>query len=196
MIRLHQPSAVAVAILLTAISVAQSSGPHPYVPKENDEAVLVFGDGFVFSMKEPDGWHCVCGPEASEYGVNAVLIPSSAQSRARHVIIRLRVNTKTDENTLEDLKADMRQYKQRYPKVQFAALDFAHAEYKTYTKLFAFPDDFYDYVAYANPGPSFAFTLSVSMAKEKTPATQNELIAYAQVLHSLHVVAGDPPRKH
>ena len=194
MIRFHQPSAIAVAILLTAISVAQSSGPH--LSKENNDRVLVFGDGFVFSLKEPDGCHCVCGLEASEYGVNAVLIPSSAQSRARHVIIRVRVNSKTDENTLEDLKADMRQYKQRYPKVQFAALDVTHAEYKTYTKLFAFPDDFYDYVAYINPGPGSGFTLSVSMAKEKAPASQGELAAYANVVSSLHVPLGGAPRQH
>lgn len=179
--------------------LAQSSGAHSNTSKEKDDkddAVLVFGDGFVFSLKEPDGWHSVCGPEASEYGVNAVLIPSSAQSRARHVIIRVRVNPKTDENTLEDLKAGMRQYKQRYPKVQFAALDVTHAEYNTYTKLFAFPDDFYDHVAYVNPGPSSSFTLSVSMAKEKAPASHGELAAYANVVTSLHVPLGNATRQH
>ena len=101
-------------------------------------------------------------------------------------MIRVRVNHKTDENSLEDLKADMRQYRQRYPNVQFVALEVAHAEYKTYTKLFAFPNDFYDYVAYVNPGPSSSFTLSVAMAKEKVPATQDELAAYADVVRSLH----------
>jgi len=106
----------------------------------------------------------------------------------------VRVNSKTDENTLEDLKADMRQYKQRYPKVQFAALDVTHAEYKTYTKLFAFPDDFYNYVAYINPGSGF--TLSVSMAKEKAPASQGELAAYANVVSCLHVPLGGAPRQH
>jgi len=90
----------------------------------------------------------------------------------------------------------MKQYKERYPKVQFAALDVAHAEYKTYTKLFAFPNDFYDYVGYVNPGPNVKFTLSVAMSKGKVPATQDELAAYAKVLQSLHVFTGKPPRAH
>ena len=96
-------------------------------------------------------------------------------------------STKKNENALEDLKADMRQYRQRYPNVQFVALDVSQAEYKTYTKLFAFPNDFYDYVAYLNPGPGTTFTLSVAMAKEKVPATQEELRAYLNVVRSLHV---------
>ena len=183
------------AILSVTLSVAQSDRVHP-TSKDKDDAVLVFGDGFVFSLKEPTGWHCICGREASEYGVNAVVIPSSAQSRARHVIIRVRVNQKTDENTLTDLEADIQQYKRRYPNVQFAALDVSHAEYKTYTKLFAFPNDFYDYVAYVNPGPSSSFTLSVAMAKEKVPATQDELAAYADVVRSLHTFVGDSARTH
>jgi hypothetical protein len=194
MFRLRQPAAITIAILLSTISVAQSRRAHPDTAA--DDSTLVFGDGFVFSVKEPDGWHCICGQAASEYQVNAVFFPTSAQSRAHHVAIRVRVNQKSDENTLEDLKADMRQYKRRYPKVQFAVLDVAHAEYRTYTKLFAFPNDFYDYVGYVNPGPNSTFTLSVAMSKGKILATQEELAAYAKVLRSLHVFTGKPPLTH
>jgi len=125
-----------------------------------------------------------------------VLFPSSADSRAHRVEIRVRVNKKVDENTLEDLNSDMRQYKKEYPKVQFAALDVAHPEYRTHAKLFLFPGDFYDYVAYLNPGPNSWFTLSVSMTKEKVPATQDELAAYANVLKSLYVPAGKSSQTH
>jgi predicted 2-oxoglutarate/Fe(II)-dependent dioxygenase YbiX len=115
-----------------------------------------------------------------------VLFPNSPQSREHHVAIRVRANEKVDENTTEDLKLDMEQYKKEHPKVQFAALDIVHPEYKTYPKLFFFPDDFYDYVAYVNPGASFRFTFSISMTKEKSPATEDELAAYTKVLKSLH----------
>jgi len=51
-------------------------------------------------------------------------------------------------------------------------------------------------VAYINPGPGSGFTLSVSMAKEKAPASQGELAAYANVVSSLHVPLGGAPRQH
>jgi len=151
------------------------------------DTVLIYGDGFLLSIKEPDGWNCVCDGRASRYGVNAALFPSATQSRAHHLEIKLRVNGKSDENTQQDLTSDMRQYKQKYPNAQFDALDVTHAEYKTYSKLFLFPNDYYEYVAYMNPGATKQFTVSIWMSKEKTAATPEELSAYRQVLQSLHV---------
>ena len=119
MFRLRQPAVITITILLATIAVAQSRQARPDTAA--NDSILVYGDGFVFSVKEPNSWHCLCGPAASEYQVNAIFLPASAQSKAHHVTIRVRVNQKSDENTLEDLKADMRQYKQRYPKVQFTS---------------------------------------------------------------------------
>ena len=179
-----------IAALLAPFAMAQSATPPPGKPMDT---LLVYGEGFLFSMKEPQGWRCICDETAGKYQVNAIIFPSSNQSRAHHVAIRVRVNEKTDENTIEDLKADMQDYKRNYPKVQFVDLAVANPEYKTYTKLFQFPGDFYDYVAYVNPGPQARFMLSVSMTKEKTPATPDELAAYAKVVQSLHVFTEDAP---
>jgi hypothetical protein len=190
---LRIPAVLVIAALLAPFAMAQSASPSPSKPADT---LLVFGEGFLFSMKEPEGWHCICDEEASKYQVNAIIFPSSSQSRVDHVAIRVRVNEKTDENTIEDLKADMQDYKKNYPKVQFADLAVAHPEYKTYAKLFQFPGDFYDYVAYVNPGPQARFTLSVSMTKQKTPATAAELAAYAKVVQSLHVFTKDELRPH
>lgn len=192
-LRLASFAAATIVTLLAAIALAQSGSPNP---KEPMDSILVFGDGFLFSLQEPEGWRCVCDEAATEYQANAVVFPSSAQSRARHVAIRIRVNQKTDENTAEDLNSDMREYKRKYPTVQFAALDVAHPEYRTHAKLFLFPKDFYDYVAYVNPGPDSWFTLSIAMSKEKVPATQGELAAYAKVLKSLRAFTTKSSRAH
>ena len=175
-------------IVLSAAFFHPATGQSPRSSqKPSIDTVLVYGDGFTFSMKEPEGWQCLCDESVGKYGVNAMVLPSSPESRAHHVEIKVRVNGKADENTALDLAADMEQYKKKYPNVQFAALDVAHPEYETYPKLFSFPNDFYDYVAYLNPGPRASFTLSVSMSKEKEPATKEELAAYQKVLQSLHV---------
>jgi hypothetical protein len=182
-----------IAGLLSTITLAQSPPPKSKSPMDS---ILVYGQDFVFSLKEPQGWRCTCGPEATEYGVNAILFPSAAESRARHVQIRVRVNEKVDENTAEDLNADMREYKKKYPKVEFAPLDIAHPEYRTYGKVFELPNDFYEYVAYLNPGPGSSYTLSVAMSKEKAPATSEELAAYTKVLKSLNAFGGKASKAH
>lgn len=160
------------------------------------DTLLIHGQGFLFSMKEPDGWHCVCDESAGQYGANAIVFPSSAQSRAHHVAIKVRLNPKSDEDTFQDLNADMQQYKKQYPNVEFATLDVAHSEYKTYPKLFMFPNDYYEYVAYLNPGPRHGFTISVWMSKEKIPATREELAAYTELLRSLNVITSDLTLAH
>ena len=182
-------------MFLAPFAAPQTAATTPKA-KEPMDTVLVFGDDFLFSLKEPDGWHCVCDERAMQYGVNAVVFPSAPDSRAHHLMIRIRVNKKSDENTALDLKADMQDYKQKYPNVEFAALDLSHPEYKTYTKVFQFPDGFHDYVAYINSGPQTWFTLSVSMTTEKLPATPDELAAFKKVVQSLRIFTNDPRRPH
>jgi hypothetical protein len=187
MLRLSEFAIATVVGLLSTITLAQSPPPKSKSPMDS---ILVYGQDFVFSLKEPQGWRCTCGPEAAEYGVNAILFPSAVESRARHVQIRVRVNDKVNENTAEDLNVDMREYKKEYPKVEFADLDIAHPEYRTHGKVFQIPNDFYEYVAYVNPGPGVSYNFSVAMSKEKVPATTDELAAYTKVLKSLNAFGG------
>ena len=193
MVRWRHLVTTALSSVLICAASAQATPP---AAKQPMDTVLVFGDGFVFSLKEPEGWSCICDERAAQYEVNAALFPAAAQSRAHHVMIRIRVNKKSDEDTAQDLKSDMEQYKHNYPEVEFVAFDVAHPEYKTHAKLFRHPDGFQDYVAFVNSGPETWFTLSVSMTKEKVPATAGELAAFTKVLQSLHMITKDPRRQH
>jgi hypothetical protein len=168
--------AVVVSLATGAAGNAQSS------PKLNN--LIVSGDGFVFGVKEPDGWHGDTGKVASKYQVNVVFLPPP-ESLKNDVTIRVRVNEKQDENTIEDLNYDMRGYKKDFPKAQFRDLDLAHAEYKTFARAVFVPGQFYEYVAYLNPGPDKRFTFSVAMSTKTEPATDKELKAFEAVLKSV-----------
>ena len=128
---------------------------------------------------------------SANIGVNAIVFPSAAQSRAHHVQIKVRLNQKSGEDTWHDLASDMRRYKKQNPSVQFAPLDVSHPVYKTYPKLYQFPLDYYEYVAFLSPGPQNWFTISVWMSKEKVPATREELAAYSELVRSLNVISSD-----
>ena len=101
------------------------------------------------------------------------------------VTIRVRVNHKVDENTIEDLNYDMKGYTRDYPASQFSDLNLAHAEYKTFARTVFVPNLFYEYVAYVNPGSGKPNVFSVAMSKRTEPATEAELKAYEAILKSL-----------
>jgi len=99
------------------------------------KGLIVYGEGFSFMVKEPDGWRSDIGKIAGKYGANVVFLPSAQESRKLDVTIRVRVNQKQDENTIEDLNCDMQEYSQKYPEAEFSDLAAAHGEYATFAKL-------------------------------------------------------------
>jgi len=182
-------------VLLAYMSVpafTQARGAHDTgADAQNRHGIVIFGDGFVFLVSEPDGWDTDTGQQAKEYSVNAIFFPRSEASRSHHVNIRVRLNRKTTEDPDEDMTGDLKGYKKRYPSAKFAKLSEKHAQYKTSAGLFYTENDFYDYVAYLNPGAQCRFMFSVALSKEKRPATPGELAAFTHVLRSLHFVTDD-----
>jgi len=88
--------------------------------------LVVYGEGFCFGVKEPDGWRGDTDKVASKYQVNVVFLPSEL-SAGNDLTIRVRVNRKVDENTIEDLNYDLQGYRKDYPSAQFSDLNITHA---------------------------------------------------------------------
>jgi hypothetical protein len=149
------------------------------------DRLIVYGKDFAFTVKEPDGWRGDTGTLASKYQTNIVFLPDGEASRAQDVTIRVRVNTKTDENTTEDLNYDMQKYEKEFPAAQFSVLDVTHPEYKTFARTVFVPHVFWEYVAYLNPGPRKPLIFSVAMSKKNLPASDDELKAYKAILNSV-----------
>jgi len=164
---------LALAVLLTTPAVSAD---------QKLDSLLVYGEGFVFSVKEPEGW--IADTEtADEYQANAVLHAISGPDAP----IRIRVNDKTDEHLERDLSADMESYKKQNPKVRFKDLDIQHPKYRVYPKLFYIPKQFYEYVVYLNPGPQSHLCFSVAM-NSHTQATPAQLSAFRSAVASLELI--------
>ncbi len=151
---------------------------------EKSDRLLVYGDGFVFGVKEPDGWHGDT-VSAADYAANIIFTRPGQDSTSPYGIIRVCVNDKVDENTAEDLAYDMKEYKQKYAGIKFTDLPVDHAKYKCFAKIFFVEKDFYEYVTYVNPGKEFKYALSVSLSTKDVRATGEELSAYKVVVSSL-----------
>ena len=174
-------------LLLTCLLTQTSfAGDVPHAEKKLD-SLLVYGQGFVFSVKEPEGWRGDT-ENAARFSANIIFYPSSQPLGRAKSIIRVSVANKTDENINEDLAHDMNEYRAKYPNIAFKNLAISHPEYKVFPKLFSVPDCFYEYVAYVNPGHSKKLMFSVSMNKQKMEASAFELDAYQKIIASLQML--------
>jgi hypothetical protein len=144
----------------------------------------VYGDGFVFGVKEPAGWHGDID-SAANYSADIIFTRPGQDSTSPYGIIRVCVNDKVDENTAEDLAYDMNEYKRKYDGIKFGDLPVEHPKYKCFSRVFFVEKDFYEYVTYINPGKEFTYAFSVSLSKKGVKATEEELSAYRTVVFSL-----------
>jgi hypothetical protein len=151
------------------------------------DQLLVYGNNFLFSVKEPVGWK---GDTASaeKFQSNIILHETAQAADSLTGLIRVRLNEKTDENISADMQADIRSYKAQYPKIQFKDITVKNAAYPAVTKVFYVRGQFYEYVTYMNPGQGKPFIFSVSMNIQKSEATAKELDAYESTLASLKLL--------
>jgi len=172
--------------LLLAPQALFSQSAAGSTPPEVDpgEELLIHGDNFVFKVWEPPGWTGDWSA-AKDYEANMIFFPESAESKSFGMSIRIRVNSKQDEDLAQDLAADMEEYRKERPGVQFEDLAVRHPKYATAPKTFFKPSEWYEYVAYLNPGPGDPHIFSVSMSKKRKPATDSELAAFRRVLESI-----------
>lgn len=155
------------------------------------DGLIVYGDKWAFSVAEPTGWHGDI-QLAVHFQANIVFLPEDVQSKAANVTIRVRVNYKTDEDLAKDLRADMEEYRAKFPEVIFTDLALSHPSYLLVSKLMSVPNEFFEYVAYVNPGKEYPYVLSVAMSKTKDPASSEELLAFRKVLDSLRFMRKTP----
>jgi len=156
----------------------------PIIAQQKLGQLLVYGDGFRFSVKEPAGWSGDT-ENAVKFNANVVLHEAGRPQNSPTGLIRVSLNEKTDENIAEDMAADMHEYVEQNPKVRFKDLAIKHPSYKSLAKAFYESGEFYEYVAYVNPGPKSKFLFSISMNTGKAEASEKELTAFKSTLESL-----------
>jgi hypothetical protein len=151
------------------------------------DQLLVYGDNFLFSVKEPAGWQGDIA-SAETFQSNVVLHEATQPAESLAGLIRVRLNDKTDENISADMEDDIRTYKAQYPKIRFKDIAIRNTAYPAITKVLYVPGQFYEYVTYMNPGRGKPFIFSVSMNSQKSEATAKQLGAYESTLASLKLL--------
>ena len=180
---------VILSIVLVARVTRADADANAVRAKPKGDGLLVYGDGFMFAVKEPSGWKSDI-QNAARLGANIAFYHAGESPESAVALIRVRVSGKADENTMGDLQADMDGYRQEYAGVAFEDTAVAHPRYRTFAKLFLVKDTFFEYVVYLNPGKGVPFILSVSMNKQRTRATKAEFESFQEVVRTLRLFNG------
>ena len=154
--------------------------------QSKDSSILVFGDGFSFSIKEPKGWTGDID-NAKKYDANIIFYKDKTELKNGGAIVQVLAFTKQDEQTNKDLEADVASYKKEYPKAKLQDFEAKHKNYKTYSKLVFVDKKFYQYIVYINGGTKYKTGFSVAMNISNRPATQEELQSYLSIISSLTI---------
>jgi hypothetical protein len=178
------------SLFLAVLLASVIGGARSAIADDEKKALIIYGEGFSFSVREPSGWTADT-EGASRIGANVVFTPNGSTSDSTAPLLRVRLSEKVDENTRADLEHDMQDYQQRFPSVKFGDLKIDHSSYPVFSQLFFIPAEWYEYVAYLNPGEAVPKLFSVSMNLQKRRATDGELTAFRDAARSLQFLTKD-----
>jgi len=170
-------------IMLSAQSIAQKSDTAKM------SSLMVYGDNFMFSVKEPDGWTGDID-NAAKYDANIIFYKSKSDVEQGGALVQVYNFKKQDEKTEDDLKYDVKHYEKKYSNLKQQDLVVTHQDYKCYAKLVYVKDQFYQYIVYVNPGAKYKSGISVAMNISKRAATADELKAFTEIIASLTMFKG------
>ena len=153
------------------------------------EVLMVYGDSFIFSIKEPNGW---IGDTkmAKKYYSKIVFYTSISDFNNGGALIQVLNFYKQDEQTENDLIYDINSYKKDYKNLLEQELMVEHKDYKCFSKLIYVTNSFYQYIVYVNPGQKYKSGITVSMNISKRPAREDELKAFREIVSSLIMIKG------
>jgi hypothetical protein len=177
----HRPAAFAVAAALLAALLAI---PPAARSEEAKDVVTVTTKDYALGVHTPAGWQGDT-EAAKKYQGSVIFTPKTASADDAKILVS--VHHKFDENTELRMQGEIANYRKRYPHLELTDLDIKHPQYATFAKLFSQPGDFYQYIAFLNPGEVYTDTLYVAMIKQKVPATPEDLAAYKDILQSLKI---------
>lgn len=180
-------SVLALAGPMTGLARAgQAAAPaKPAAGTEIPRVEVEFKD-FSFSARTPAGWK-EDKEAARKYQVNLVFVPEGQGTQAAGAAIQVSADHKFDENVSLRIQSQVDAFRSRYPRLEVADLDVKHPEFTTYSKRIFQAGDFYQDIAYANPGSISPYVFYVSLTTRKVPPTDAETAAFRQVLESLEM---------
>jgi hypothetical protein len=145
---------------------------------------------FSFSAQAPAGWR-QDAEAAKKYQVNLVFVPEAGEAKTDSAVIQVSADHKFDENVAMRIDSQVEAFRSRYPRLEVGDLVVKHPQFATYSKQVFQAGDFYQDIAFVNPGTLSPYVFYVSLTTHKAAPTAAETAAFQEVLESLAI---NPPK--
>lgn len=166
-------------LLCLFISLQGCSQPTP----SEKESLIVYGDNFSFSVKEPFDWKGDIDNAARNYA-NIIFYKNEESLKSGGALVQVYIFKKLDENTKKDLTSDVSRYENEYKNLKKHNFKAEHPDYACYSKMVSINNETYQYLTYINPGPNFKNGVSISMNISGRKASKEEVEAYRMIIQS------------
>ncbi|HTQ80084.1 MAG TPA: hypothetical protein VMM92_08810 [Thermoanaerobaculia bacterium] len=168
----------------------KSPTPAKPAPLPTAETLTQSGEGFSYQVRTPQGWQ---QQTFKTQPASVLFYQSKGQLKDGVGVIRIQLNPEEAESIAADLKNDMDDYREQYPKVEFKDLALAHPRYEVAAKDFTVAGQFHEYVAYVSPYKGCPFMFSVALNTGKNPAQEAQLAGLRAAVESIELLTPKPP---
>lgn len=150
----------------------------------------VQGEGFRFEVTEPAGWHADTGhADALRCDVLFYRLAGALEDADAIGVIRVRLHHKVSEDLRSDMAIREAYYRRQFPRLELRQLTAFHPGDRVCAEELSVQGRLHEYLAYINPGPRDPVLFSVALSSGRLPASEADLGAFQEVVHSLAVVA-------
>ena len=154
--------------------------------KDTADNIIIYGDSFLFSIHEPNGWHGDVD-NAKNHNANIIFYKTKEDFKKGGTAIHVLTYKKADEEVNKDLEYEISTIKEKNHDLKQQNIDVYSKSNSCFSKLVYVENTFYQYIAYINPGAQFHNAFSVSMNISKRPASKEELAAFKEIISTLVV---------
>jgi len=120
------------------------------VRAQDKDALLVYGQGWMFGVIEPKGWLCHT-EDAYRYHMNAYFCLGKNNIDNSPAIMHISVYGKGRDTIQQSLAFDIENYKKHHKKVELQEFPISELAYESVSKIFAYDKKTVDYVCFLDP---------------------------------------------
>ncbi len=161
------------------------------IAQEKENTLVVYGDGFKYSVEIPEGWQADTAA-SNELYVNLAIYETGVevdQVNGR-IIIQVYTFKKENSNLKEDLNLDINNLMEEHRDLELNEFMINAGGFKCNSKLAFVKNKLYQYLVYMDPGKKYKSAVSVTMNTGFRKATDSEMKAIRRIVGSVKMING------
>jgi len=142
------------------------------------DQLLIYGNGWMFNVKEPKGWRCYT-EDAYRYHMNAYFCLGKKNINNSPATMNIEVLRKGGKTLQERLAIDMEDYKKQSKSLEFLDFLVDGIKYESISKIYIINDKTTDYVCFLDPSKDSPWYLVFVLhgPKEESPKYEKDFLA-------------------